>query len=141
MSFKGSPEKLVEQQVKAWCFKNNIWVNVYDSKATFSPITKSFKRTSAMRIGQPDLMGLNNQGLFVAIELKAPTKEKVCRIEQRDFLVKVIEQGGFGCVVSSVETLNELYSNYIKTKDKDFLINALPKKVLINGKTIELALD
>lgn len=139
MSFKGKPEKLVEQKVKAWCFKNNIWINVYDSKATFSPITKSFKRTSAMRIGQPDLMGLNNQGLYIAIELKAEGKEDVCRLEQKQFLENVIKQGGFGCVVSSVEKLEELYQHYLKTRDKDYLFNALPKKVLVNGKVMHLA--
>lgn len=138
MSFKGKPEKLVEQQVLAWCFKNNIWVKVYDSKAVWSPAAKMFKRSLNMSVGTPDLTGLNSQGLFVAIELKAPGKEKVCRLEQRQFLEQVINRNGFGCVISSVEQLESLYLEFIEKKDPELLMQALPKKVLINGKTMTL---
>lgn len=133
------PEKLVEQQVRGWCLKQNISVHVFDSKATWSPSAKTFKRTTAMRVGVSDLIGLDSSGLFVAIELKAPGKEKVCRLEQKQFLEDVINHNGFGCVVSSVEQLESLYLEFKSKKNKTLLLNALPKKVLVNGKVMTLA--
>lgn len=138
MSFKGKPEKLVEQQVLAWCFKNNMFVKVFDSKAVWSPAAKMFKRSLNMSVGTPDIVGVDSSGMFIGIELKAPGKEKVCRLEQRQFLEQVINHNGFGCVISSIEQLESLYLEFKEKKDKTLLLNALPKKVLINGKTMTL---
>ncbi len=134
-----SPEKLVEEKIRGWCLQNQIWVEVFDSKGSFSKSANRFVKNPGIVKGCPDLVGLNNIGLFVAIELKALNHDKVCRLEQRQYLVRVIEQGGFGIVTASVDHIDQLYKKWIETRSKELLLNELPKKVLINKKIVTIA--
>ena len=133
-----TPEKKVEQQIMSWCFVKKWSIDVFDSKATFSVASGSYKRSKSMRVGTPDILGCDDKGHAVFIELKAPKKEDVCRIEQREFLLRKIKAGAFACVVSSSTQLNELYSEWSKNKSKEYLENMLPKKVMVRGKVINL---
>lgn len=137
------PEKLVEQQIRAWCFSKGIWVEIYDSKGTFSEPQGRYTKNQGMRNGVPDLLGLNSFGIMVAIELKSPGKEKVARLEQLQFLLRVIEKNGFGCVVSSPIVLDQLYSQWLSL-DMDsrqkLLKESLPKKALIGKKIMDFIL-
>lgn len=133
-----TPEKKVEQQIISWCFVKKWSVDVFESKATFSAASGSYKRSKSMRVGTPDILGCDDKGHAVFIELKAPKKEDVCRIEQREFLLRKIKAGAFACVVSSATQLNELYSEWSSNKSKEFLESKLPKKVLVRGKVINL---
>lgn len=141
MSFKGKPEKLVEKQVLAWCFKNNIDVNVFDSKAVFSYSKNSYSKNNGIPEGCADILGCDFDGKFFAIELKAPGKEKVCRLSQYNFIKRKIKSGGFCLVCSDCETLNDVFFKW-KDLNKDdgiqYLMSLLPKKVLINKKTINI---
>lgn len=138
------PEKLVEMQVRQWAMQNNVWLEVFDSKATYSVKAKSYRKSQGLRMGTPDLIGADANGLGVYIELKAPGKEDVCRLEQKLYLEKAIRSNCFACVVSSVDKLSEIYANYSflrkdsLKKAQDYLLEHLPKKVLINGKTVTL---
>lgn len=125
------PEKRIESLIRGWCLQNRIWVEIFDSKAVFSKASGHYKRNQGLRVGCPDMLGLNSQGLFVAIELKAPGKETLCSLEQWQFLERVIQQNGFGAVCSSVESLDCLYQEWLSKRDPLLLLNALPKKVYV----------
>lgn len=139
-----TPEKKVESEVRAWAFAQGWDLEVYDSKATFSKAKGCYSRNRGLAVGTPDLLGLDQTGLFVAVELKAPGKENQCRVEQYNFLLRKIEKNGFACVVSSVETLALLYSEFLKVRQfslldsRQLLKNHLPKKVVSNGKVISV---
>jgi hypothetical protein len=130
------PEKLVEISVRGWCYKKGFFVQVFDSKATFSLASKSYKKNKGLPVGTPDIIGVTDKGIFLAIELKAPKKDHICSLEQHKFLSEVILRNGFACVVSSVEKLEHLYNLFLLKKDYKDLLNALPTKVYIKqGKT------
>lgn len=129
--------------VLAWCFHNNIIVNVCDSRGTYSESQKRYTKNRGLPVGFPDLIGLNHEGRYIAIELKAKGKESVARLAQLQHLVRVINSGGFGCVTSSVEHIDDVYKKWISLNfesQKKFLLECLPKKALINNKTVDFSI-
>ena len=145
MAKRINPEKKVEKEIQAWLFQNNFECEVYDSKGSYSEKLGRYTKHHGMKSGTPDLVGISPFGHFVAIELKAPGKESVCRMAQRQFLERKILKGGFCLVCSDVSYLANTWQTWIKLKkeDKDtegvgYLMSLLPRKVLIEGKTISL---
>lgn len=139
------PEKQVEEQIMTWLKQNAFSMDIFDSKATWSPGAKTFRKNRSLVEGCADLLGVSPEGYFVAIELKAPKKETICRVEQRRFLERKILSNGFGIVVSSVDALSESWSAWLNLRKENKLIEAqkylldkLPKKVLINKKVLVL---
>lgn len=140
-----TPEKQVEEQIMTWLKQNAFSMDIFDSKATWSPGAKTFRKNRSLVEGCADLLGVSPEGYFVAIELKAPKKETICRVEQRRFLERKILSNGFGIVVSSVDALSESWSAWLNLRKENKLIEAqkylldkLPKKVLINKKVLVL---
>lgn len=137
MSKNKSPEKLFEQEVRAWCFSSGIWVEVYDSKA--KPTAKGFFRAQGLKPGTPDLLGLDRNGLFHAIELKAPGKKMIPSLGQYQFLLRVIEHGGFAACVNDLLVLQDLRSRWIVSRvislshGARLLTESLPKEVYLPG--------
>ncbi len=134
------PEKLLELDVKGWAASSGIWLEVYDSKAKLTE--RGIYKVQGVKQGTPDLLGLNKHGRFIAIELKAPKAPLVPSLDQRNFLTKVIEYGGFGIVTNNVHQLGEIYQRWLMTIDeinkRAYLLELLPNKVKIKGKIIEL---
>lgn len=140
-----TPEKQVEKKVLEWLKTNAFSVDVFDSKATWSPGAKTFRKNRSLVEGCADLLGVSPEGYFVAIELKAPKKEGSCRVEQRRFLERKILSNGFGIVVSSVDALADSWFSWLSFRRENktleaqkYLLNKLPKKVLVNGKVLVL---
>lgn len=137
------PEKLVVNSILCWAHQNKIWLEVYDSKGTYSESAKRYTKNLGMKSGTPDVLGVNRDGIMIAIEVKAPGKEKVARLGQLQFLLRLIDNNGFGCVSSSVDHLSNLYLKWIslsKVDDKKtLLLNDLPKKALINGRVVNFS--
>lgn len=140
-----TPEKQVEEQIMTWLKQNAFSMDIFDSKATWSPGAKTFRKNRSLVEGCADLLGVSPEGYFVAIELKAPKKETICRVEQRRFLERKILSNGFGIVVSSVDALSESWSAWLNLRKENKLIEAqkylldkLPKKVLVNKKVLVL---
>jgi VRR-NUC domain len=138
------PEKAVEIEVRQWALQNNIWLEVFDSKATFSEKAKSYRKSQGLRKGTPDLIGADSNGLSLYIELKAPGKQDVCRIEQRQYLDRAIRSNCFAVVVSSACDLSMRYETWLHlrkeslTKAQNYLSELLPKKVLVDKKLLTL---
>ncbi len=138
-----NPEKIVEQKVYGTCFELKISIEIYDSKGTYSEKKKSYTSNQGMNNGTPDMIGCDQLGRFVAIELKAPGKENVCSLDQYNFLKRKIESNGFAVVVSCEKKLKEYYetwSNLNPSEGREYLLSLLPKKVLFNKKIIHLRL-
>lgn len=140
-----TPEKQVEEQIMAWLKQNAFSMDIFDSKATWSPGAKTFRKNRSLVEGCADLLGVSPEGYFVAIELKAPKKETICRVEQRRFLERKILSNGFGIVVSSVDALSESWSAWLNLRKENklleaqkYLLDKLPKKVLVNKKVLVL---
>jgi hypothetical protein len=139
-----APEKLVEKDVSMWLRKNNFSFEIYDSKATYSLARKSYFKNANMKMGTPDIIASSPDGFFCAIELKAPKKDNVCRFEQHQFLKQKIKSNAFACVVSSSQRLEEIWIAWVKLKDnskseaQNYLLENLPKKVILNGKTFNV---
>jgi hypothetical protein len=139
-----SPEELVKREVLCWSFTKYWSLDVYDSKGTYSQSRGAYSKNIGMKSGTPDLIGCDNQGLAVYLELKKLGHRGSCRLSQRQFLERKIQANAFALVCDSVEYLESVYTEWISLrsisleKAKSFLLEKLPNKVLINGKTISL---
>lgn len=131
---KITPEKLVEKKVLLMCLELNLSVEIYDSKGQYSEAQEVYTSNLGMQNGTPDLMGCDRYGHFVAIELKAPLKENLCTLDQRNFLKRKIESNGFGVVVSCEQKLKQIYLTWLSLslpERRSFLLDLLPKKVSV----------
>lgn len=128
---KVSPEKLVEADVLFWCLKNKWSVDVYDSKGSFSAAQKRYTKNKGMKSGTPDLIGCDDKGHAVFVELKTSKTVGSYRQDQAIFLHNKIESGAFCCVVDSAERLEFLYDCWINSEMKKQLLKSeLPKKII-----------
>jgi hypothetical protein len=135
---KKRPEKLVERDIMAWAFQRGWLLHVIDSKKQRNA-KGDFVFSDAAPTGISDLVGCDKRGQAVYIELKAPGKESVCRLEQRNFLLRVIEHNAFACVVSSPEQLEEIYCTWVGHENgRKYLTSKIPTKVLFNGKILNV---
>lgn len=122
------PEKELESKVQAWCKSKGFQTWVVESKAVFSQSAGRYL-TGQTDKGFSDIVGLNCDGLFVAIELKAPGRLSTLRSGQRVFLQEVITPGGFGIVTDSVDRLERIYQDFLKLPlelRRLFLLSQLP---------------
>lgn len=130
------PEKIVEREILHWAHLNGCWFEVYDSKATFSKAAQRYKKSKSAAKGTPDLIGSNDLGIGLYVELKAPGKEDECYLEQKNFLIKVINSNCFGAVVSSYQQMDQMYSTWKSLQASQgrkeatlFLLKHLPIKI------------
>jgi hypothetical protein len=130
------PEKETEKQVLAWCKSQGWSVSIVESKAVFSPRAGRFVHGQA-KAGFADIVGLTDQGVFVAIELKAKGRRSTLREAQRRYLVDVIGKHGFAVCVDSQENLSKTYLRWIEHPDKQlYLLSCLPLKPTPNEKPL-----
>ena len=139
------PEKALEEDVLAWAFQRRWSLDVYNSVGQFSASAGRYVRNKGMKTGTPDLCGSDDLGHAVYLELKKPGKGKVCRLLQRQFLERKLEAHSFCLVVDDLGVLETTYSLWLSLRNKGqlkeaslMLKNLLPKKVLVDGKTITL---
>lgn len=122
------PEKEVEKAILQWAKNKGWFINKVESKAIYSKAFGNF-HYSETKSGTPDLLGCNSQGVFVAIEVKAPGKRSTLRENQRAYLLEVIARGGFAYCCDNVETLNQVFSEWLNVNNrKAYLLNLMPKE-------------
>lgn len=126
------PEKIIEQQVKAWAAQNKITIYVFDAKMIKT--TAGMQKNTGIQTGTPDLLGYDQDGRFIAIELKAPGKRNSTTLDQYLFLVRAIESGCFACVCDDVQELEIMYHQFKLRRIN--LLEMLPLRVTVEGKTI-----
>jgi len=128
-------EKYVEAEVIKYLRHNGFSVHVYESKASFSKSSNSYRKNRSLVEGHSDIAGCDKDGLAVYIELKTPKTDNSMRMSQYMFLREKIKFGAFVCVISGIDKLEALYSEFKKTRSKDLLINALPENVELPGRS------
>lgn len=125
------PEKQVEKNILPMCDALGLSVDVIDSKATFSEKLGCYTKSKAAPEGFPDLVGNNQQGRAVFIELKAKGKLATLSQLQRQFLELKAHQGCFAVAVDCPTMLKDLYLSWLETEESqkaDFLIQTLGKR-------------
>jgi len=127
------PEKLVEAACLKWMRSFNWDVNIYEAKAVYNP--DGTYRSSRMKAGVSDCMGITPDGVPIYVEFKAKDRRysfnSPKRKLQKEFLIKKIEYYAFGVVVDSVDKLIEYWTTWESIHDKDqargYLMSILPK--------------
>lgn len=132
------PEKEVAKFALEWMREKNWDVQIVEAKAAYKPSAGRYIRNSSVSAGTCDCIGTLPNGVFVAIEFKAPGRLSTFASdknhEQRDYLLAKIHSGAFACVVDSVARLENIYNEYVmalevsRDKAKNFLLASLPKK-------------
>lgn len=130
------PEKLVEKDCLDWMRSKGWDINIYESKATYSPSAGRYMAQS-MKAGTCDCIGISNEGEPVFVEFKAKGKcstfAKEKNMRQQDFLIAKINLGAFACVVDSANLLEAYYIQWKRRKEesfdaaKAFLLDVLPR--------------
>jgi hypothetical protein len=124
------PEKELRKSIIPLFEQRGFFVLRLESQAVFSPKLGRYLNQQVSS-GTSDLILCSPHGHFFAVELKAPGRLNTLKPHQREFLTHVIHQGGFACVIDSIERFDDLYSTYLKTPDsekKNFLLSSLPQK-------------
>lgn len=97
---RNNTEERVKDDIKAWLESQGCYMRVIKSDGRKLPNGKWIP--SKQGRGISDLIGVTPQGRFIAVEVKAPGKEKTATLEQLDFISNIIERGGVGVVASSI---------------------------------------
>lgn len=91
-----------------------VWAN--KTQGTYDPVRKVFRRNTTIR-GVSDILGImpvksiKHAGRFIALEVK--TSKGKTNPYQEQFLSKVIENGGIGEVVRSIEDVDKILTNLL----------------------------
>lgn len=132
-----TPEKAVQIEMEKYLKRNGFSCQVFDSKAVYSRAIGCYQKSRGMQEGIADLLGSDPYGNFVAIELKAPGKETVCRLRQWMYLHEKIKHNCFAIVASAPIFVFESHAKWL-TLRKDspetaqkFLLTLLPVKVQV----------
>jgi len=122
-----SPEEPVVKDHVDWYKDQGMFIRRYESKAK---LIKGVWRASGVEVGTPDLGGTGHFGFSHWNEIKAPGRRVFSAMQpgQLEFLERVIDLGGFGCVSDSVEYTKKLYSNWLDNRSQLYLKLALPAK-------------
>lgn len=121
------PEKQLEKEVLVWCRTRGWKVHVVEAKAVYSVAAGRYLN-SQIPPGFPDVVGMNESGVFVGIELKAHGRRSTLRDNQRLFLIECISHGAFAVCVDRLDQLVEFYKAWSISPSKEYLISILPVK-------------
>lgn len=125
------PEAQLRSDILLELKKKGFLILYVESQAVFSQSAGRFVQ-SHLASGTSDLIGIDHEGHFLALELKAPGRISTLKDHQRDFLHSVIDRNGFACCIDSIDSFFSLYNSWLKLSSKteriELLKNALPKK-------------
>lgn len=134
----GKPEKEVERFCLQWMRERNWDVQILESKAVYNANAGRYLRTMSVSAGTCDCIGTLPNGLFVAIEFKAPGRLATFASDrnhlQRDYIINKIKSGCFACVTDSAARLEKIYNAWLEAlqvspeKGKDTLLSFLPTR-------------
>jgi len=109
------PEKEVVKACLKWAVKMGWELQVYEAKATYNRHSGRYT-SQTMNPGTPDIQGVNNEGIFIAIECKAPgrlsTFNREKNYRQQEYIKRTIRMNGFACVVDSAELLDKIFKKW-----------------------------
>lgn len=109
------PEKSVQNQILFELLTLGIFAWVIDSKARYSENLKRYMKTE-IPVGHPDIIGVDPNGYFIAVECKAPGKLSNVSPYQQDFLQRIRDKGGFAIVADSPGLVRSSYLQWAKER-------------------------
>lgn len=88
------------------------WYNA--STGIFDPRTRRFRRNNSRHSikGVSDILGLLEDGTFIAVEVKAPKGRAT--VEQKKFLEKINSMGGIGLLVFGVDDFKQKFKSALE---------------------------
>lgn len=99
------PEERVKDLIKEWLESQGCYIRVIKSDGRKLPNGKWIP--SKQGRGISDLIGVAPDGRFVAVEVKAPGREKRATPEQVLFIDEIKRRGGFAMIASSVDQVRK----------------------------------
>lgn len=127
----GKPEAKVVAAIMQYCKLQGWSLKVYESKAKRIMTSSGDVRwkSSGLAFGTPDIMGIDDKGIYIAIEAKAPGKRATVREGQREFCLDIIKHKGFAVIADSVDYVAKVYEKWTKLEEPfktRYLIDELP---------------
>lgn len=121
---RAAPEARVKDEIQSFLRSRGCYTRTIKSDGQKLPSGKWIP--SKQGRGISDLIGITPDGRFLAIEVKAPGKEKTATPEQLDFIENILQRGGIGIVASSVDqveraltaTMDQLRTEYRLLADR-----------------------
>lgn len=117
------PEKEVVKALLHWLKLKNFYCVKVEAQAVYSEKIGIYHHGQTDP-GHPDIAGCTPNGLACYVEAKAPGRLKTLIPAQYDFLIQIIERGGFAVCVDSVEMLSDLWDKFRLAENKKELLKA-----------------
>lgn len=126
------PERDLQREIIKWLNSEEMgWsVDNIESRAQFSPSQGRYI-IAHQTPGLPDLMGNDQDGRAVFIELKAPGRRNTLRANQRQFLIRKIKTNCFAICADSQDYIFRMYKLWLRTSEgANLLLRELPPERL-----------
>jgi hypothetical protein len=120
-----SPEKQVVIDCANYLEARGCFVNRIEAKAVYSFQAGRYLNSQA-NIGTPDIVAISPQGVYIAVECKAPGRLSTLRPAQRQHLVQALDRNAFAVVVDGSGRLQELFESFF---DKNLGVAYLKDKL------------
>ncbi len=129
-----APELAVKNQMLLALKAKGFCPDIVESKSVMFKDSRGVKhfKSAGIKKGFADIIASDPDGIYCAIELKAPGKLKTVRPDQVNFLVRKIQHNCFAVVTDSVEHFFSIYSKWKAlsfTERRPFLLAELNKLV------------
>lgn len=121
-------EKHITSEILNFAAQNKWLLFRTEAKAQLSAVTGQFTDQPTPS-GTADLVGCDNFGWSLFIEVKTPKRKNKISQDQREFLLRAIHRGAFALVAYSVPQLKRVYAEckQMSLKDrKSYLLSLLP---------------
>lgn len=120
-----APEKDFVKEVMIWLDTHSFSCHVVESRAVFNPKIGRYLSSQAVP-GFPDIVGCDQYGRSVWIEVKAPGKRSTVKPHQLDFLKGKIANNCFAVCIDSIQDLSTWYKEWMQVGDgRQYLLSKL----------------
>lgn len=102
----------------AWLKSNGFSCNVVEAKAVFNQAAGRYISSQAIP-GMSDIIGNDQNGVGVYIELKAKGRLSTVSYKQINFLKEKISTNCFAVCVDSADMLDKMYRHWLKLKKEE----------------------
>lgn len=121
-----APEKETVKLILKACDSMGFSCHVVESKAVYSQAAGRYLNSQA-NPGFPDIVGCDQLGRALWIEVKAPGRRSTLKEHQRQFLISKIDLNCFAVCVDGPDQLLKFYREWIQAETKKaYLLKVLP---------------
>lgn len=107
------PETIIRNQIMSYLKFRGIYAFPVKNGGTYDPKSKKFRRTGMWhKNGVSDILGILNDGRFLAIEVK--TKTGRASLEQKEFLAEISSRGGVSFIARDVTEVEHELNKHLR---------------------------